>query len=141
MWCTWRCFSPTQMFFSIVGNKSEILSLIYGLNSRGKGFGIIFNFLYINIYWRKYDYLTYFYEWKFSLRVNSMQCIYMNDDKSGYFVTVNEYSNTINNLIKQKRCHASLFVKHTYIDNHYFLMLSLRKLLYGLQNLTTRNIL
>jgi hypothetical protein len=45
-------FSPTQMFFSIVWNKIETLSVIYGFNLRGKSFGTIFNFLYINIYWK-----------------------------------------------------------------------------------------
>jgi hypothetical protein len=44
------------MFFSIVWNKIEI-SPIYGFNSRGKSFGTIFNFLYINIYWSKYDFM------------------------------------------------------------------------------------
>jgi hypothetical protein len=45
LWWTWCCFSPTQMFFSIVWNKTETLSVIYGFNSRGKSFGTIFNFL------------------------------------------------------------------------------------------------
>jgi hypothetical protein len=44
------------MFFSIVWNKIEI-SPIYGFISRGKSFGTIFNFLYINIYWSKYDFM------------------------------------------------------------------------------------
>jgi len=35
---------------------------------------------------------------------------------------VNEYSNTIKNLIKQKRLHASLFVKHTYLYIYYAML-------------------